>query len=96
MSGLPARPPVLAFTFTQEPVKLLLTTERRKPDVTVKQLLVARIEEGTVKVSGQLPLLGALQRHQIAADQYSGRRDTSHNTTAAIREKMLDPQPGRC
>jgi len=40
---------VLAFAYTQEPVTLALSAERRKPQVTVQQLLVARIESGVVK-----------------------------------------------
>ena len=41
--------PVLAFMFTQEPVALRLAAERRKPQVTIRQLLVARIEEGVIE-----------------------------------------------
>ena len=53
--------PVLAFAYTQEPnmpgqvgkspqkIELSLAAERRKPQVTVRQLLVARVEEGVVK-----------------------------------------------
>ena len=41
--------PVLAFMFTQEPVTLRLAAERRKPQVTIHQLLVARIDEGVIK-----------------------------------------------
>jgi len=41
--------PVLAFMFTQEPIALRLAVDRQKPYVTVRQLLVARIEEGMVK-----------------------------------------------
>ena len=40
---------VLAFAFAQEPTALVLSAERRKPQVTVEQTLVARIEEGVVK-----------------------------------------------
>ena len=53
--------PVLAFAYTQGPnivrplgklpqkIELSLAAERRKPQVTVRQLLVARVEEGVVK-----------------------------------------------
>jgi len=40
---------VLAFAYTQEPVTLALAAERRKPQVTVRQLVVARIDSGVVK-----------------------------------------------
>jgi len=41
--------PVLAFAYTDEPVTFGLSAERRKPHVTVRQLLVARIDSGVVK-----------------------------------------------
>ncbi|MFO8012459.1 MAG: hypothetical protein R6X20_04040 [Phycisphaerae bacterium] len=41
--------PVLAFAYTDEPVAFGLSAERRKPHVTVRQLLVARIDSGVVK-----------------------------------------------
>ena len=41
--------PVLAFAYTEEPASLALAAERRKPHVTVRQLLVARIDSGVVK-----------------------------------------------
>jgi hypothetical protein len=40
---------VLSFAYTQEPVGLALSAERRKPYVSVRQLLVARIDSGVVK-----------------------------------------------
>jgi hypothetical protein len=45
---------VLAFAYTQEPVTLALAAERRKPLVTVRQLLVARIDSGVVKYESTL------------------------------------------
>ena len=41
--------PVLSFAYAQEAVALGLDAERRKPYVTVGQLLIARIEAGVVK-----------------------------------------------
>ena len=40
---------VLSFAYTQEPVAVALSAERRKPYVTARQLLVARIDAGVVK-----------------------------------------------
>ncbi len=40
---------MLAFAFSDEPASLTLAAQRRKPQVTVRQLLVARVEEGVVK-----------------------------------------------
>ena len=44
-----AERPVLSYAYTQEPASLALAAERRKPYVTVRQLLVARIDSGVVK-----------------------------------------------
>jgi hypothetical protein len=41
--------PVLAFAFTQETASVTLLAERKKPQVTVRQLLVVRIEDGVAK-----------------------------------------------
>ena len=42
--------PIWAYAFNgEEPVDLTFTAERRKPQVTVAQLMVVRIEEGVVK-----------------------------------------------
>ncbi len=46
--------PVLAFAYTDEPASLALAAERRKPHVTARQLLVARIDSGVVKYSATL------------------------------------------
>jgi hypothetical protein len=43
--------PVLSFAYTEEPVTFGLSAERRRPHVTVRQLLVARIDSGVVKYS---------------------------------------------
>ena len=86
--------PVLAFAFGQEPTSLSLATERRKPQVTIFQLLTVRIEDGVVKYKADLD-------YQIL---YSGvkslridvQEDVSallRNNTSAIREKVMEPQP---
>jgi len=49
-----AERPVLAFAYTQEPVALALAAERRKPYVSVRQLLAARIDSGVVKYESTL------------------------------------------
>ena len=41
--------PVLSFAYTQEPVAMKLAAERLKPYVTIKQLLVGRVENGVIK-----------------------------------------------
>ncbi len=44
---------VLAFVFTKEPAALMLNAERRRPHVTGRQLLTARIEMGVIKFESQ-------------------------------------------
>jgi hypothetical protein len=44
-----AERPVLAFAYSDEDVKLTLSAERRAPHITVRQLLLTRIESGVVK-----------------------------------------------
>ena len=43
------RPPVSSFVYTKAPVELSLLVERRKPYVSVGQLLVAQVDPGVVK-----------------------------------------------
>jgi len=57
MEGMePARPQkapgcraVLSFVYTQKPGSLPLTAERRKPQVTVRQFLLAQVKEGEIE-----------------------------------------------
>jgi hypothetical protein len=93
--GAAAPRPVLAFMFTQEPISLKLSAERKKPLVSIRQLLVARIEEGVVKYQ-------ATFNYNV---QYSGVKSLRidvpadvapllHNNTPGIHEKTIDPPPG--
>jgi hypothetical protein len=54
--------PLLAFAYGQEPTSLTLSAERKKPQVTVTQQLVAKIDEGIAKFE-------AVFRYQV---DYSG------------------------
>ena len=86
--------PVLAFAYGDEPAALTLAAERRKPQVTVRQLLVARVEEGVVKYdftffynvlySGVKSL-----RIDVPAEVAAGLRVV----TPGIHEKTIDPPP---
>ncbi len=87
---------VLAYAFTQEPVVLRLAAQRRKPQVTLQQLLVGRIEQGVVKYQATFHyniLYSGVKSLRIdvpAALVALGLR----NKTPAIRDKVMDPQPG--
>ena len=86
--------PVLAFGYDQEAVSLELAAERRKPQVTIEQLLVARIEDGVAKYESTLfykILYSGVKslRIDVPAEVAADLR----NTTPEIREKVIDPPP---
>ncbi|MGO9115196.1 MAG: hypothetical protein ACLP9L_38785 [Thermoguttaceae bacterium] len=86
--------PVLAFVFTQEPVVLRLAAERRKPMVTIRQLLVARIDEGVIKY--QATFFYSVQYSGVKSLRIDVPDDVApllRNTTAGIHEKTIDPPP---
>ncbi len=85
---------VLAYVFGREDAALNLQAERRQPHVTVRQLLVARIQAGVVKYE-------ATFFYDI---RYSGVKtlridipidvlDEIRNNTPRVREKVIDPPP---
>jgi hypothetical protein len=86
--------PVLAFAFTQEPAALSLAAERRKPQVTIRQLLVARVEDGVVKYQAtffyNILYSGVKSLRIDVPAELSGQ---VRNTTRAVREKLIDPPP---
>jgi hypothetical protein len=85
---------VLAFAFAQEAATLDLAAERRRPQVTARQLLTARIEAGVaryeatffydIRYSGVKSL-----RIDIPADLAGEIR----NDTTGVQEKVIDPAP---
>lgn len=83
--------PVLAYAYTDEPASLVLAAERRKPHVTVAQLLEVRVESGVVKYAATFD-------YQI---RYSGVRgvridvpailaDEIRVTTSGVRKRALE------
>ncbi len=92
--GKPDLRPVLAFAYTPEPVDLELAVERRKPQVTIKQLLVARIEDGVVKYESTLfyeILYSGVKLLKIAVPE-----DVASElrvTTSGIRDEVVEPKP---
>ena len=86
--------PVLAFAYGQEPTSLELAVERRKPHVTVRQLLIAKIESGVVQYEATLfyeVLYSGVQSLlvDVPVEVAAGLR----NETSGIREKVVDPAP---
>jgi hypothetical protein len=90
----PATRQVLAFAYTEEPAELSLAVERRKPHVTARQLLVARIETGVVKYEATFfydILYSGVKSLRI--DLPAELAGEIRNQTPGIREKTLDPPP---
>jgi len=86
--------PLLAYAFAQEPVELTLDAQRRKPQVTVRQLIEARWEEGVLKYRTTLftnVLYSGVKslRLDVPAEVAADLRVI----TPGIREKPLDPPP---
>ncbi len=92
----PARE-VLAYAYTQAPVDLNLAVERRKPDVTVRQLLLARVEAGVIKYEAtffyeiRYSSVKSL-RLDVPAALVTGK-ELRNLTPTVASEAPLDPQP---
>ena len=91
--------PVLAFAYTEEPASLALAAERRKPHVTVRQLLVAQIDSGVVKYSGSFfyDVLYSGVKHlrvdvpqDLAGDIRVSPRTIRHETIAEKPDDLAD------
>ncbi|MBN1394241.1 MAG: hypothetical protein JW959_04405 [Pirellulales bacterium] len=85
----------LAFAYSQGPAELVFTAERRKPQVIIRQLMVARIEQGVVKYdftffSNVLYSGVKSLRIDVPSEAASGLRVGTPN----IRESELSPAPG--
>jgi len=92
----PARE-VLAYAYTQAPVDLNLSVERRKPDVSVRQLLLARVEAGVIKYEAaffyeiRYSSVKSL-RLDVPAALVTGK-ELRNLTPTVASESPLDPQP---
>jgi hypothetical protein len=85
---------VQAFAFSSEPAEVKLLAERRKPHVTVRQLLVAGVEPGVVKYEATFfydILYSGLKslRLLVPVDLANSLR----NDTPGVRERVLTPAP---
>jgi len=86
--------PVLAFAFGRDPVALTLAAERRKPQVTVAQLLSMRIEDDTVKYEALFTydvLYSGVKSLRIDVPESLAER--LRNETPGIRDSVVDPAP---
>lgn len=86
--------PVQAFTFADAPAELTLAVERRKPQVTVQQLLTAKVEPGVVKYQAQFfyDILYSPVR-SLRIDIPEKIAPSIHNDTQGVRESVIAPAP---
>ncbi len=85
---------VLAFAFTDEPASLNLAAERRRPQVTVRQLLLARVEEGVIKY--RATFLYDVRYSSVKSLRLDVPATVAADLrieTAGFREKTIEPPP---
>ncbi|HEV3025419.1 MAG TPA: hypothetical protein VGX76_23270 [Pirellulales bacterium] len=90
----PSVRPVLAFAFDDEAASLTLAAERRKPQVTVRQLLVAKVEPGVAEYTAtfhyEIRYSGVKSLRIDVPAELAGRL---RNDTTGVREKVIEPPP---
>jgi len=87
--------PVLSFAYTQEPVVLVVAAERRKPYVTARQLLVARIESGVVKY--EAAVFYEVQYSGVKTLRLDVPKDLASDlriVTKSVRRQVIEDQKG--
>lgn len=86
--------PVLAFAYSQGPAELTFAAERRKPHVTIRQLLVARVEEGVVKYEDTLFYdVRYSGVKSLRLDVPTGVAAGLRVATSGVREETIAPPP---
>lgn len=86
--------PVLAFAYAQDPGVPVFSVLRRKPQVTIRQFLVARVEDGVVKYQATFfynILYGRVKSLRI--DLPETLASQVHNATPGMPEKTISPPP---
>jgi len=92
-SGAPVKP-VLAYAFTKGPAALIVNVERRRPQITARQLLQTEVEAGVVKYHASfyydIKYSGVKSlRIDVPADLADDIRDI----TKSPRRSVAEPQP---
>ena len=89
--------PVLAFAFSgEEPIVLSISAERRKPHVAVRQLLVARVEDGVVKYD--FTFFYDVRYSGVKSLRIDVPKDVAEQlrvTTPGFHEKTIEPPPAK-
>lgn len=86
--------PVLAYAFTKGPATLSVNVERRRPQVTVRQLLQTEVEAGVVKYKAafyfDIKYSGV---KSLRIDVPADLADAIRNITKSPRRSVMSPQP---
>ncbi len=85
---------VLSYAFGDEPFRLTLKVERRKPHVTARQLFVARVEAGVVRYTATFfydILYSEVETLRI--DVPASLSAVVQNRTSGVSEAAIDPPP---
>lgn len=93
-ANMPSVRPILAYAFSLGNAEIDLDVERRKPQVTVDQLLSAAVEAGVVKFDArfyyQVRYSGI---KSVRIDVPQDLADEIRNQNTALRNVPIDPQP---
>ncbi|MGD2110863.1 MAG: hypothetical protein PVI86_15905, partial [Phycisphaerae bacterium] len=85
----------LAFAFAEQPARLSVRAERRKPHITARQLLTARIDSGVVKYAAtffyDIQYSGV---DRLRIDVPTDLADSIFSSIPGITESKVDPPPG--
>lgn len=85
---------IAAYAFADDPFTLTLKAERRKPHITVRQLLAARVETGVVKYTAtffyDIRYSGV---ESLRLDVPADLAATIQNDTRGVSESAIDPPP---
>jgi hypothetical protein len=82
---------LLAYAFTQEPAKLKVEAERRKPYIEVQQTLIARVEQRVVKYESIFDF--DVKYSGVKTLRLDVPTTLVKELPPVIRERALDPQP---
>ncbi len=85
---------IAAYAFANDPFTLTLKAERRKPHVTVRQLLAARVETGVVKYTATF--LYEIRYSGVESLRLDVPADLAakiQNDTRGVSESAIDPPP---
>lgn len=90
----PTARPILAYAHAQQEVSLALATQRRKPQITARQLLQADVTAGAVQYKSRF-LFDILYSgvKSLRIDLPTSLVGQIRNTSEGIQDRAMDPQP---